>query len=849
MTDVDMAPVAPEPAAPALAVPSDPTTMNGGDGRNQLWPPGSEMQIFSEKLCVLLTPNMSLKAPKGYAWVPEGDHDFVAEEWEERKRVKKNPARLHMPPPKSKKVSHKAPAARAPQIPVFEPVPEVSIDEMDFTGLTEDEIKAKKKEIKRRKKAQLQAQLAAVVDANTKLDQAALKATGTPTMSAHREEGKRPTKPVNRLVDNIARQAQSAAPGSGGKKTKKVAKRDKKGNVITHRVLKAQEIDAIRVLRHKALMKECREALGSVRKHKYAWIFNKAVDPIKDHIPDYFDIIKNPMDFGKIKEKLDKKSQQNGAYAGPQEFAEDMRLVFDNCETYNSPDSDAGLMGGTLRQEFERAWLAQNVEAKMAEEDALRAQEDAIIANTSDEPVEEEVLAESQQVSEVNRQLAEVQRQLEELKKQQSMAPPMGGGWGASTPPSGGGGGGGGGAKRKRMDDDDYFMEEEDYEEYVPAPRGGSRRGGGGGGGGSRSAPKSRAAPRATGGGGGGSAALPNRDMSYAEKQELTELLGELPEDKQARVVQIVAERHAEMGGAEDDLIEINIEELDSVTLWKLDRYVRSCLKPKKKKPTQADMLLEAQRLEAEAERELMQVEASLGVGQPIVPPGAMDAPAPTSAPASKAADGDATSSSSDSDSDSDSDSEDSAEGGGSNPKAGAAPAAVAAAAPAGGASTLVEVSSTARVNEDLALKQNASKKPVNVQNADGWANLADDVGSRAAAAAKPAADIPDSLWSEFETMAQQKTDREKEREQEEARELAESAAKEQAKLEEEERKVREVAEANAAAKRAEEEAEAAKKKALEEERARARAEIGGMAQTVDMAPEKVGSMMKEFEG
>ena len=166
------------------------------------------------------------------------------------------------------------------------------------------------------------------------------------------------------------------------------------------------------------------------------------------------------------------------------------------------------------------------------------------------------------------------------------------------------------------------------------------------------SIPRRRGA--ATGGGGGGSSALPNRDMSYAEKQELTELLGELPEDKQARVVQIVAERHAEMGGAEDDLIEINIEELDSVTLWKLDRYVRSCLKPKKKKPTQADMLLEAQRLEAEAERELMQVEASLGVGQPIVPPGAMDAPAPTSAPASKAADGDATSSSSDSDSDSD---------------------------------------------------------------------------------------------------------------------------------------------------------------------------------------------------
>ena len=152
------------------------------------------------------------------------------------------------------------------------------------------------------------------------------------------------------------------------------------------------------------------------------------------------------MDFGTIKEKLDKKSQQNGAYSGPQEFADDMRLVFDNCALYNTPDSDAGLMGSTLQQEFEKAWLAQNVDAKIAEEEAVRAQEDAVIASTSDEPVEEEVLAESQQVSEVNRQLAEVQRQLEELKKQQSMSNMAamsggGGGWGASTPPSGGGGG------------------------------------------------------------------------------------------------------------------------------------------------------------------------------------------------------------------------------------------------------------------------------------------------------------------------------------------------------------------------------------------------------------------------
>jgi len=43
------------------------------------------------------------------------------------------------------------------------------------------------------------------------------------------------------------------------------------------------------------------------------------------------------------KERLDKKVVSNGAYDGPAEFAADMRLVFDNCALYNSPDSDAGM--------------------------------------------------------------------------------------------------------------------------------------------------------------------------------------------------------------------------------------------------------------------------------------------------------------------------------------------------------------------------------------------------------------------------------------------------------------------------------------------------------------------------
>jgi len=91
-----------------------------------------------------------------------------------------------------------------------------------------------------------------------------------------------------------------------------------------------------------------------------------------------------------------------------------------------------------------------------------------------------------------------------------------------------------------------------------------------------------RAAGRSqgTGGGAGAGAPSPSRSMTYAEKWKLTELLGELPDEEQGRAVQIVAERHAEIGGDGGDggdLVEINIEALDDVTLWMLDRYVRSC--------------------------------------------------------------------------------------------------------------------------------------------------------------------------------------------------------------------------------------------------------------------------------
>jgi hypothetical protein len=59
-------------------------------------------------------------------------------------------------------------------------------------------------------------------------------------------------------------------------------------------------------------------------------MFHKPVNPIELGIPDYFDIIKNPMDFSTIKKKI-----SNYQYTNCREFCEDMELVFYNCIIYN----------------------------------------------------------------------------------------------------------------------------------------------------------------------------------------------------------------------------------------------------------------------------------------------------------------------------------------------------------------------------------------------------------------------------------------------------------------------------------------------------------------------------------
>ncbi|XP_046339571.1 tyrosine-protein kinase BAZ1B-like [Haliotis rufescens] len=77
----------------------------------------------------------------------------------------------------------------------------------------------------------------------------------------------------------------------------------------------------------------CEEILDKVMKHKSSWPFLEAVD--KKEVPDYYVIVKHPMDFHTMKNKLARLS-----YSSPEEVIKETALVFRNAAQYNKEDSE-----------------------------------------------------------------------------------------------------------------------------------------------------------------------------------------------------------------------------------------------------------------------------------------------------------------------------------------------------------------------------------------------------------------------------------------------------------------------------------------------------------------------------
>ncbi|XP_020246075.1 bromodomain-containing protein 2-like isoform X2 [Asparagus officinalis] len=72
--------------------------------------------------------------------------------------------------------------------------------------------------------------------------------------------------------------------------------------------------------------------LDRLQKKDTYGVFSEPVDP--EELPDYHDIIENPMDFGTVRKKL-----ESGAYENLEQFESDVFLISSNAMRYNSSDT------------------------------------------------------------------------------------------------------------------------------------------------------------------------------------------------------------------------------------------------------------------------------------------------------------------------------------------------------------------------------------------------------------------------------------------------------------------------------------------------------------------------------
>ncbi|ERE71360.1 bromodomain-containing protein 3 isoform X1 [Cricetulus griseus] len=339
------------------------------------------------------------------------------------------------------------------------------------------------------------------------------------------------------------------------------------------------------------------------KKHAaYAWPFYKPVDAEALELHDYHDIIKHPMDLSTVKRKMDSRE-----YPDAQGFAADIRLMFSNCYKYNPPDHEVVAMARKLQDVFEMRF------AKMPDEpmeapalpaptapivskgaESSRSSEESSSDSGSSDSEEERAtrLAELQeqtgcgtfqdqllnvssvQLKAVHEQLAALsQAPVNKPKKKKEKK-----------------------EKEKKKKDKDKDKEKEKHKakseeekkaKATPPVKQAQQK----------KAPTKKANSTTTAsrqlkkGGKQTSASYDSEEeeeglpMSYDEKRQLSLDINRLPGEKLGRVVHIIQSREPSLRDSNPDEIEIDFETLKPTTLRELERYVKSCLQKKQRKP------------------------------------------------------------------------------------------------------------------------------------------------------------------------------------------------------------------------------------------------------------------------
>ncbi|ODV92966.1 hypothetical protein CANCADRAFT_30960 [Tortispora caseinolytica NRRL Y-17796] len=262
-------------------------------------------------------------------------------------------------------------------------------------------------------------------------------------------------------------------------------------------------------------MKFCAQVLKELqsKKHQsYSYPFLEPVDPVALNIPNYTKIIKTPMDLSTVQQKFD-----NGEYDTAAQFESDIRLIFKNCYKFNPEGTPVNLMGHRLEEVFNSKWAEKPSAEELRQSAGRRRSMHSATFDSEDEDDYSEEEANGRSIKEIEEQLEFLKNQLTSLK---------------STP------GRGRGKKERRQSSTE------------------SKK------------PRKRAA--------NGSKAVKHETIhvSYEMKKDLSERIGQLSGDKMPKVIQIIHESMPELGGSNQDEIELDVDQLNPNTTWKLYQYV-----------------------------------------------------------------------------------------------------------------------------------------------------------------------------------------------------------------------------------------------------------------------------------
>lgn len=145
------------------------------------------------------------------------------------------------------------------------------------------------------------------------------------------------------------------------------------------------------------------------KKHEsYSYPFLEPVDPVAMELPNYFKVVKHPMDLSTISNKYN-----DDEYNSAEEFEKDIRLMFSNCYKFNPEGTSVNLMGHRLEALFDKKWAdrpSTRVSASPPPPTPTRRK-------PSTAPVKEEYTEEELKLLAANPAIKFLEQQLERMQK------------------------------------------------------------------------------------------------------------------------------------------------------------------------------------------------------------------------------------------------------------------------------------------------------------------------------------------------------------------------------------------------------------------------------------------------